>query len=44
VIDRYQSGSTVAAALRSAPELDAVDDRARARIENAVLELLRDIA
>jgi DNA topoisomerase IB len=44
VIDRYQSGSTIAAALRSAPELDAVDDRARARIENAVLELLRDSA
>ncbi len=44
VFDRYQSGSTIAAALRSAPELDAVDNRARARIESAVLDLLRDAA
>ncbi|MBV9422713.1 MAG: DNA topoisomerase IB [Solirubrobacterales bacterium] len=42
VFDRYQSGSAVAAALGSALELDAVNDRARARIESAVLDLLRD--
>lgn len=44
VVDRYQSGFTIAAALGSALELDAVDDRARARIESAVLDLLRDDA
>lgn len=40
VVDRYQSGWTIAAALRRLDNLDAVDERARARIERAVLDLL----
>jgi DNA topoisomerase IB len=42
VFDRYQSGWTVADAVRGLSELGGVDDRARARIERAVLTLLSD--
>jgi DNA topoisomerase IB len=42
VFDRYLSGWTIAAALERIKDLDAVDDRVRARIEGAVLDLLTD--
>jgi DNA topoisomerase-1 len=44
VIDRYQSGTTIAGALESLPagEPDLADARIRRRIEGAVLELLSD--
>jgi DNA topoisomerase-1 len=44
VIDRYQSGTTIAGALESLParEPDLADARIRRRIEGAVLELLAD--
>lgn len=44
VIDRYLSGWTIAGELDRMPstELDATDDRVRARIEAAVIDLLRD--
>jgi len=42
VFDRYTSGWTIAAALERIPDLDPADDRVRARIEAAVLDLLDD--
>jgi DNA topoisomerase IB len=42
VIDRYISGWTIAGALKEIPELDPSDDRVRAKIERAVLDLLAD--
>lgn len=42
VIDRYQSGWTIAGELERLPSLDRPDDRGRARIEAAVLDLLAD--
>lgn len=42
VFDRYQSGWTIAGAVKSAAELESVDDRIRGRIEHAVLDLLTD--
>jgi DNA topoisomerase I len=42
VFDRYQSGWTIAGELERLPSLDPTDDRVRARIEAAVLDLLAD--
>jgi DNA topoisomerase-1 len=42
VFDRYVSGWTIAGALERIPRLDPSDDRVRARIESAVLDLLAD--
>jgi DNA topoisomerase I len=42
VFDRYASGATIAGALRRLGDLETVDDRKRARLERAVLELLSD--
>ena len=42
VFDRYQSGWTIAGALDRIDRLDPADDRVRAKIERAVLDLLRD--
>jgi DNA topoisomerase I len=42
VIDRYQSGWTIAGELERLPSLDPTSDRVRARIEAAVLDLLAD--
>jgi DNA topoisomerase IB len=42
VFDRYQSGWTIAGALERIKRLDPADDRVRARIESAVLDLLAD--
>jgi DNA topoisomerase-1 len=42
VFDRYLSGWTIAAELERLPSLDPSDDRVRARIENAVLDLLAE--
>jgi DNA topoisomerase IB len=42
VFDRYLSGWTIAPALERIPELDAADDRVRARTERAVIDLLSD--
>lgn len=42
VFDRYQSGWTIAGALDRIGALDGPDDRARAHLENAVLDLLHD--
>jgi DNA topoisomerase IB len=42
VFDRYVSGWTIAAELDRLPRLDPSEDRIRARIEHAVLELLAD--
>ena len=42
VFDRYLSGWTIAAELERLPSLDPSEDRIRARIEHAVLELLAD--
>ena len=42
VFDRYLSGWTIAAALERLPKLDPADDRIRARIERAVLDLLAE--
>jgi DNA topoisomerase IB len=42
VFDRYDSGWTIAGALERLPSLDPADDRVRARIEAAVLDLLAD--
>jgi len=42
VFDRYLSGWTIAAELERLSSLDPSDDRTRARIEHAVLELLAD--
>ncbi len=44
VFDRYQSGWTIAGALRRIDRLDPADDRVRARIEHAVLDLLAENA
>lgn len=40
VVDRYQSGWTIAPALERIPELDVADDRVRTRVERAVVDLL----
>lgn len=42
VFDRYGSGWTIAGALGRIPDLDPADDRVRARIEAAVLDLLAE--
>jgi DNA topoisomerase-1 len=42
VFDRYLSGWTIAAELERLPSLDPSDDRVRARIERAVLDLLAE--
>jgi DNA topoisomerase IB len=42
VFDRYQSGWTIAGALERLDRLDPADDRIRAKIERAVLDLLAD--
>ena len=42
VFDRYLSGWTVAAELERVPNLDPSDDRVRARIERAVLDLIAE--
>jgi hypothetical protein len=42
VFDRYLSGWTVAPALERLPDLNPADDRIRARIEAAVLDLLAE--
>jgi DNA topoisomerase I len=42
VFDHYDSGWTIAGALERLPTLDPSDDRVRARIEAAVLDLLAD--
>jgi DNA topoisomerase IB len=42
VFDRYRSGWTIAGALERIPVLDPSDDRIRARIEAAVIDLLTD--
>jgi DNA topoisomerase I len=42
VFDRYLSGWTIAAELERLPRLDPSDDRIRARIERAVLDLLAE--
>jgi DNA topoisomerase I len=42
VFDRYQSGWTIAGALDRLDKLDPADDRVRARIERAVLDLLAE--
>ena len=40
VFDRYLSGWTIAGALERIPSLDVADNRARTRVERAVLDLL----
>jgi DNA topoisomerase-1 len=42
VFDRYLSGWTIGAALARIPDLDPAQDRVRARVERAVLDLLND--
>jgi DNA topoisomerase IB len=42
VFDRYLSGWTIAGALDRIDDLDVTDDRVRARIESAVVDLLTD--
>jgi DNA topoisomerase IB len=42
VFDRYQSGWTIAGELHRIDRLDPADDRVRARIEHAVLDLLAE--
>jgi DNA topoisomerase-1 len=42
VFDRYQSGWTIAGALQRIDDIDVTDDRVRARIEAAVVDLLTD--
>jgi DNA topoisomerase-1 len=42
VFDRFESGWTIAGELERLPSLDPSDDRIRARIEAAVLDLLAD--
>ena len=42
VFDRYQSGWTIAGAVERISRLDPSDDRVRARIERAVLDLLAE--
>jgi DNA topoisomerase I len=42
VLDRYLSGWTIGPALDRIPDLDPADDRVRARIERAVLDLLAE--
>jgi DNA topoisomerase IB len=42
VFDRYLSGWTIAPALERIADLDAADDRVRARVEQAVLDLLSE--
>ncbi len=42
VFDRYQSGWTIAGELERLDRLDPADDRVRARVERAVLDLLAE--
>ena len=42
VFDRYQSGWTIAGELERIERLEPADDRVRARVEHAVLDLLAD--
>lgn len=42
VFDRYQSGWTIAGAIKRIDRLDPADDRVRAKIEAAVLDLLAE--
>jgi DNA topoisomerase-1 len=42
VFDRYQSGWTIAGALKRLDRLEPADDRVRAQIEHAVLDLLAE--
>jgi DNA topoisomerase IB len=42
VFDRYAAGGTIAGTLRRLGDLETVDDRKRAKLERAVLELLSD--
>ena len=42
VFDRYQSGWTIAGALQEVADHETTDDRARATIEEAVLDLLAE--
>jgi DNA topoisomerase IB len=42
VFDRYQSGWTIAGALQRIDRLDPADDRIRAKIERAVLDLVAE--
>jgi DNA topoisomerase IB len=42
VFDRYLAGWTIAGALKNLDQLDHTDDRDRARLERAVLELIDD--
>jgi DNA topoisomerase I len=42
VFDRYQSGWTIAGAITEIKQLDPANDGDRARLENAVLDLLED--
>jgi DNA topoisomerase IB len=42
VFDRYLSGWTIAGALGRTDDLDVTNDRVRARIEAAVIDLLTD--
>jgi DNA topoisomerase IB len=42
VFDRYLSGWTIGAALARIPDGDSAQDRVRARVERAVLDLLND--
>ena len=42
VFDRYQSGWTIGGALERLERLDPADDRIRAKIEHAVLDLLNE--
>jgi DNA topoisomerase IB len=42
VFDRYQSGWTIAGEIELLDRLDPADDRVRARIERAVLDLLAE--
>jgi DNA topoisomerase IB len=42
VFDRYDSGWTIAGMLERIPDMDPADDRVRAGIESAVLDLLAD--
>jgi DNA topoisomerase IB len=42
VFDRYQSGWTIASAVERIPRLDPTENRVRARIDAAVLDLLTD--
>jgi DNA topoisomerase IB len=42
VFDRYLSGWTIAGVLKRERDLDPVNDRGRARLERAVIDLIED--